>query len=302
MTTIGVAINGADHVDDLPKFKRPFAATLMSWGTLSALPAPVAVAVIALLIGISWGVTVPLGGAGVVAPHWFYIPIFMAGLRFGPFGALIAGGASMYVAGPLLPLSFNPTVQQATSDWVSRGIFFIVIGQFVTLLFGVVRQQSYAESLAQARIREVAAAQADLVRRERFAAVGEMATVIGHELRNPLGAAINLLFLARSRLTDHDDPELEDYLGRAEHEANRAAALSEDLALFMREPHWTSWRSISAPSWPMSSNRLRRHRKSRCPSRPAGSICMATEVKLPRCFRDSSSTPIRPWLTGVPCA
>jgi signal transduction histidine kinase len=235
MTTIGVPTNGTYQVDDLPKSKRPIAATLMSWGTLSALPAPVALAVIALLIGISWGVTIPLGGAGVVAPHWFYLPIFMAGLRFGPLGALIAGGASMYVAGPLLPLSYNPTVAQATSDWVSRGIFFIVIGQFVTLLFIAVRKQSQAESVAQARIREVTAAQAALVSRERYAAVGEMATVIGHELRNPLGAAINLLFLARSRLTDHDDPELEGYLDRTEHETHRAAALSEDLTSFMRE-------------------------------------------------------------------
>jgi signal transduction histidine kinase len=141
----------------------------------------------------------------------------------------------MYVAGPLLPLSYNPTVAQATSDWVSRGIFFIVIGQFVTLLFGAVRQQSYAESLAKARIREVTAAQADLVRKERLSAVGEMTTVIGHELRNPLGAAINFMFLARNRLADHDDPELEGYLDRAEREANRAAALSEDLTSFMRE-------------------------------------------------------------------
>lgn len=235
MTTIGTAPNGNDQDIDQTQPRRSFASTLMSWGTLSALPTPGAIAVIVLLIGISWVVTIPLGGAGVVAPHWFYIPIFMAGLRFGPLGALAAGGVSMYVAGPLLPLSYNPTVAQATSDWVSRGIFFIVIGQFVTLLFGAVRQQSYAESLAKARIREVTAAQADLVRKERLSAVGEMTTVIGHELRNPLGAAINFMFLARNRLADHDDPELEGYLDRAEREANRAAALSEDLTSFMRE-------------------------------------------------------------------
>ncbi len=74
-----------------------------------------------------------------------------------------------------------------------------------------------------------------LVRQERLSAVGEMATVIGHELRNPLGAAINLLFLVRSRLTDHDDPELDDYLDRVERETNRAVLLSEDLTAYMRE-------------------------------------------------------------------
>ena len=82
---------------------------------------------------------------------------------------------------------------------------------------------------------ELAEAQAALALRERLSAVGEMATVIGHELRNPLGAVINLLFLARNRLTDHDDPELDGYLDRAERETNRAAALSEDLTAYMRE-------------------------------------------------------------------
>ena len=74
-----------------------------------------------------------------------------------------------------------------------------------------------------------------LVRQERLSAVGEMATVIGHELRNPLGALINLLFLARNSLTDHDNPEVDGYLGRAELETNRAAALSEDLVAYTRE-------------------------------------------------------------------
>jgi len=79
------------------------------------------------------------------------------------------------------------------------------------------------------------ASRAALVRQERLSAVGEMATVIGHELRNPLGAAINLLFLARSRLTDHDDPELDGYLDRVERETNRAVSLSEDLTAYMLE-------------------------------------------------------------------
>jgi signal transduction histidine kinase len=215
--------------------EKTFASRLMAWGTLSALPWPGALAVIVVLIGISWGVTIPLGGAGIVAPHWFYIPIFMAGLRFGPLGALVAGGSSMIIAGPLLPLSFSPTVAQATSDWVSRGIFFIVIGQFVTLLFGALRQTSQAEAFAVEHARALTEAQAALVRRERLSAVGEMTTVIGHELRNPLGAVINLLFLVRSGLTDENNPELDGYLGRAESETNRAAALSEDLIAYMQE-------------------------------------------------------------------
>jgi signal transduction histidine kinase len=97
------------------------------------------------------------------------------------------------------------------------------------------RRRNYAEAIAAQRTLELTEAQAALVRKERLSAVGEMATVIGHELRNPLGAAINLLFLARTRLSGHEDPELEGYLDRLERETNRAASLCEDLTAYMRE-------------------------------------------------------------------
>jgi diguanylate cyclase (GGDEF)-like protein/PAS domain S-box-containing protein len=114
--------------------------------TLMDLPAPAAVAVIGGLIAGSWGAAYYLGGGTTVAPHWFYIPIFLAGLRFGPFGALVAGGISMWVAGPLLPADVATGAPQALSDWVSRGIFFVLIGQFVTLLFGGVRRLAAREA------------------------------------------------------------------------------------------------------------------------------------------------------------
>jgi signal transduction histidine kinase len=119
-------------------------------------------------------------------------------------------------------------------------LIVLAAGLIIALLIGVTseilaRRRRYAEELVEERTLELTTAQAALVRRERLSAVGEMATVIGHELRNPLGAAINLLFLARSGLTDHDNPELDGYLDRAERETNRAAALCEDLTAYMRE-------------------------------------------------------------------
>lgn len=78
-------------------------------------------------------------------------------------------------------------------------------------------------------------AQAELVRQERLAAVGELASVIGHELRNPLGAAINYLFLTRQRMADLLDPEIDDHLSMVERQIRRAAKLSEDLTTYVRE-------------------------------------------------------------------
>ncbi len=139
---------------------------LVAWLTLADLAAPVALVVIAALFPISWAAAYSLGGGTIVAPHWFYLPIFLAGLRFGPFGALVAGITATIVAGPLLPADTATGAPQATSDWVSRGIFFILIGEFVTYLFIAVRGTS--TSAAQAAVQSEG--------EQRFAALVQRAT------------------------------------------------------------------------------------------------------------------------------
>ena len=164
---------------------------------------------------------------------------------------LVSTSSSLPLTGPVA----RATVTVGSSDWTlvavarrpliggfakSSSIVLLVLGLLMALIVGVgidflARRRRYAEGVATERTEELIAAQASLVRRERLSAVGEMATVIGHELRNPLGAAINLLFLARISLTDQDNPELDGYLDRIERETNRAAALCEDLTAYMRE-------------------------------------------------------------------
>jgi diguanylate cyclase (GGDEF)-like protein/PAS domain S-box-containing protein len=131
-------------------FPRPFAIGVIAWLTLSDLPAPAALVIIAALFPASWAAAFYLGGGTVVAPHWFYLPVFLAGLRFGPLGALAAGITATFVAGPLLPADAATGAPQAMSDWISRGIFFVLIGQFVTLLFAAARQMSAREAQAEA--------------------------------------------------------------------------------------------------------------------------------------------------------
>ena len=135
-----------------PKVPRPLSDRIVSSLTLMNLSAPMALVVIALLTALSWAAAYFLGGGTNVAPHWFYIPVFLAGLRFGPFGALTTAVISMFVAGPLLPADVATHTPQAISDWVSRGIFFILIGQFVTLLFGGVRRMSVREVHLQTKV------------------------------------------------------------------------------------------------------------------------------------------------------
>jgi diguanylate cyclase (GGDEF)-like protein/PAS domain S-box-containing protein len=112
---------------------------VISWLTLSHLPAPLALAVVVLLFPAAFFAAYAVGGADKVAPDWFFLPVFLAGLRFGPRGALASGVVAMFMAGPLLPADVATHAPQATSDWVSRGIFFILIGELVTYLIIAVR-------------------------------------------------------------------------------------------------------------------------------------------------------------------
>jgi len=73
-----------------------------------------------------------------------------------------------------------------------------------------------------------------LVDHERLAAVGEMASAVGHELRNPLTAISNALFLIRASLPGGLDPETERHLRMAERETTRASSITEDVMAFVR--------------------------------------------------------------------
>jgi signal transduction histidine kinase len=99
----------------------------------------------------------------------------------------------------------------------------------------VVRRERYAARVAAERTAELEASREALVRNERLSAVGEMAAVVGHELRNPLAAALNAMFLARQAAGGTLGPQADAHLALAERQVQRAACLSEDLTSYMRE-------------------------------------------------------------------
>ncbi|HEX4163392.1 MAG TPA: HAMP domain-containing sensor histidine kinase [Acidimicrobiales bacterium] len=115
---------------------------------------------------------------------------------------------------------------------VSGLMLAIVLGVLVSVLG---RRERYAQQLVAARTAELESIQEEVVRKERLSAVGEMATMIGHELRNPLGAAINGIYLARRHLGDQITPPVEHDLDLIERQTQRAAVLAEDLTAYMRE-------------------------------------------------------------------
>jgi signal transduction histidine kinase len=76
---------------------------------------------------------------------------------------------------------------------------------------------------------ELAAAQAELVQRERLAALGEMSAVVAHEVRNPVAVILNAATSMRRRPDERDA-----LLGIVEEEAGRLARMVTDLLDFAR--------------------------------------------------------------------
>ncbi len=83
---------------------------------------------------LSWWLTMLIGGAQHVVPHFYYAPILFAAVRFGPSAALVVAIASGVLAGPLTPLDVDLGTTQQTERWLTRAGFFVVIGVGMSFL------------------------------------------------------------------------------------------------------------------------------------------------------------------------
>ena len=129
--------------------------------------------IVAGLLG-SYLIVYLIGGAGRVAPHLFYLPILLAGVRFGPGGGVITAIVSTALAGPAMPLDVEQGTPQHMSDWVSTGGFFLLIGTFFSVIIIHLRRSWRRELRAANQERESAVFKANILQN------------LTHELRTPL--------------------------------------------------------------------------------------------------------------------
>ena len=81
-------------------------------------------------------------------------------------------------------------------------------------------------------------AQAQLVRTEKLAAIGQLAGGVAHDLRNPLGAVKNATYYLKRRLVDSElaqsNPRIGQFLGIIEEEVEHSNQIISDLMSFAR--------------------------------------------------------------------
>jgi signal transduction histidine kinase len=123
----------------------------------------------------------------------------------------------------------------------------LAAGLLAALLAAVIvetmaRRREYAMGLVKIRTEELqqslsdlASAHEQLVRQERLAAIGQLASTVGHELRNPLGVISNAVYLLRGDLGSEPTPAAQRHLATAEREVSAATVIVSDLLEFARE-------------------------------------------------------------------
>ncbi len=83
---------------------------------------------IALMIACVTALVYFTGGLKFVYSHAMYLPIIIAGFRFGLLGGVLAGLAGGLCLGPLMPLTVTPPEPQLFHAWLYRCVFFVIVG------------------------------------------------------------------------------------------------------------------------------------------------------------------------------
>jgi signal transduction histidine kinase len=126
--------------------------------------------------------------------------------------------------------------------WIVLAGGLVLAGVIGALAEALARRRDYALALVDERtaeletsVKQLEQAQEQLLRQERLAAIGELASAVGHELRNPLGVITNAHYLLRAQLDQAGGNESASrHLTTAEREVGAATLIVSDLLDFAR--------------------------------------------------------------------
>ncbi len=101
-----------------------------------------------------------------------------------------------------------------------------------------ISERKNAEEALRAANDELREMRDELIRAEKLAAIGQLASGVGHELRNPLGAIRNAVFYVRRRIAKSalpaTEPKVLEFLDIIDGEVNSANKVINDLLGFSR--------------------------------------------------------------------
>lgn len=93
------------------------------------------------------------------------------------------------------------------------------------------------ENRVEARTRELRSAQDELIKKERLAAIGQMSSVVGHEIRNPLAVINNSIYFIKTKLgviQQPTDPKMLKHIAIIESEIRQANGIIDEILGFAR--------------------------------------------------------------------
>jgi signal transduction histidine kinase len=99
------------------------------------------------------------------------------------------------------------------------------------------RFNRHLEKRVDSRTRELKAAQDELIKKERLAAIGQMAAVVGHEIRNPLAVINNSIYFIKTKLSQDQapDPKLAKHIKIIESEIQQANGIINEILTYSRQ-------------------------------------------------------------------
>lgn len=198
------------------------------------------------LTGIPWSVWIDVPQSVALAPaHAFLKGMLPVGGAFVVLGGLLAWAISWRITAPLHELTeaveaiaagdFSRRVRAERTDEVGRlaDAFNVmadeVQGGYARLDSGIRHRTRELED-AMAALND---AQEQLVRREKLAMLGQLASGVGHELRNPLGVMTNAVYYLEMVQTDAP-ADVQEYHGILRSQIGLAEKIVSDLLDFSR--------------------------------------------------------------------
>jgi len=200
----------------------------------------------AALPGTPWVVWLEFPRSAALAPLGLFLErTALATVVILLLGALAAWGLGRRIAVPLREVTgaaeamaagrYSGRVNVGRQDEIGRlgGAFNAMADQVEEHQRELERRVEDRTSEVRSALRRLQETQDQLVRREKLAILGQLASGVGHELRNPLGVMSNAVYYLDMVIED-PRPEVKEYLGILRNQIGLSEKIVEDLLDFAR--------------------------------------------------------------------